>query len=361
MARSFAREMSSAEQRFGLLRRIYERVGGEKIPPQPSKRVVRELVDRRIRAAPLSVGEQMSVMLLLCDHTDGDVDHWIARFQDRRTHETARVAILKALMFLSHASVHELRVEARAELLEPLVEPRILFDAIHQFGSPDFPDSVAGVLLQLTGHELDTYWEQSERCRRRAMIPAALLWITVFLHPRLAPLIARSVEVMQAEPSTVNTILFSSLQNVARGDAVQRTLVKLAAEGAGASGTLKGLDRLKVQAYSLRHEEGWQRITYAIQHPEEVWMCGYFDLGTDGLLDDDHIQVTSLPPLFAPERRDGYEVTELDAQELHRRCAAACVATAPKETPGYAVLSLLGMLEGTLPPERAVDPLRSMS
>jgi hypothetical protein len=353
--------MSPAEQRVGLLRRIYERLGGEKIPPQPSKRIVRELVDRRIRAAPLSVGEQVSVMLLLCDHTDGDIEHWTARFLDARTQETARVAIFKALTFISQISPRPLRIEAKSELLEALIEPRILFDAVHQFGSPAFPDQVAGVLLQLSGHELDTYWSQSERCRRRAMIPAALLWITMFLHPRLAPLIPRSLEVMLAEPSRVNEILFASLRRDAQTDIMQRALAKLAAEGAAVSGPPRGLERVKVRAFSLRNDDGWHQVTYAIQHPEEVWLCGYFDLGPDGLIEDDHVQMSPLPPLYAPTHTEGYEVVELDAPALHRVCTEACMTTAAEETPGYSVLSILGMLEGTIPPDRAVDPLRVVS
>jgi len=362
MAQTFAREMTPSERRVGLLKRIYERLGGEKVPLQPSKRAVRELVDQRIRAAPLSVGEQMSVMLLICDHTDGDVDHWTARFQDGRTHATARVALLKALMFLSRHSARELRVEAKDTDLEQIVEHRILFDAIQRFGERTFSDDVIGVLLQLSGHELETYWEQAERCRRRAMLSAGLMWMPVLVHRRLSPLVTRSVEVMCAERSRVSGILFAPLRGAPGGDAAQRALAKLSVEGAALSGPPRGVDRLKARAFSLRDDAGWHRVTYVLQHPEEVWMCGYLDVTPEGLIEDDHVQVTSLAPVFAPESTDGFDLTELDAAELYRVCAAACDATAAvHESPGYAALSVLGMLEGTLPPDRAGDPLRGMS
>ena len=37
MTRTFAREMTPAEQRGALLRRLYERLGVDQVPPQPSK------------------------------------------------------------------------------------------------------------------------------------------------------------------------------------------------------------------------------------------------------------------------------------------------------------------------------------
>jgi len=359
MTRTFAREMTPAEQRGALLRRLYERLGVDQVPPHPSKRAVRELVDRRLRAAPLSVGEQMCAMLLICDHTDGDVDHWTARFQDGRTHETARVAILKALMFMSQGSAREVRVEAKDVDLERIVEHRILFDAIHEFGRQSFSDDVLGVLVQLSGHELETYWEQAERCRRRAMLAAGLMWMPVLVTRALAPLVGRAVEVMRAEPSRVSGILFAPLLEEPGGDATKRALADLAAT---APGPPRGVDRLKVRSASLRSGGGWRRVTYGIQHPEEVWMCGYIDLDVDGLIEDDHVQVTSVAPVFAPESTVGYELTELDATEFHRTLAAACEATAAaRESPGYAALAVLGMLEGTTPPDRVGDPRRRMS
>jgi len=88
-------------------------------------------------------------MLLICDHTDGVVDHWTARFQDRRTHETARVAILKAPMFMSQGSARELSVEAKDDDLVRIVERRILFDVIFA------PESTAGYkLTELDATEL---------------------------------------------------------------------------------------------------------------------------------------------------------------------------------------------------------------
>src|SRR6185503_13287002 len=135
------------EQIHLMLKQLLGPADSTRLPAQPSQRVIRDLLARCLRARPLTVGEQMSAVVLLVDHTEGDMAFWESTLASRSMHVTARCAILKALTCLAEISGRPIHLTAlTGDELECLVEPRLMHDAIVHLADGEFISDVLAVL-----------------------------------------------------------------------------------------------------------------------------------------------------------------------------------------------------------------------
>jgi hypothetical protein len=326
--------------------------GSARIPPQPSKRVIRDLLARRLRAGPLTVGEQMSVVVLSVDHTDGDMAYWESILRNGSLHVTARCAVLKALICLAEIQARPLRLTGLTEAeMESLVEPRLMHDLIAHLADGQFIADVHEVLPQLPQAEQIEYWRQVERCRLRAMISACLLWGPLLLREPAAPLRDLALDAMGAETGPAAGLLLSQLMRGLGNSRAGVEVARLIANVKTRPRRIEGLNHLGVNAFRVATEDAVpRRVGFALEHPEVVWLCGSFVFSSDDAhIETAQLEVTTLPPrLNQAEFPESMKLSPMSGEELYdellQRCSAAQREGIDLDYPPLLVLS---MLEGT--------------
>jgi hypothetical protein len=332
-----------------------------KIPRQPSPRVIRDLLARRLRAGPLSVGEQLSAAVLLVDHTRGDAAFWGALLRNRALDVTARVTLLKSLTYIAEVTGRPLDLKGLdADDLETLIEPRMMHDALVHLADGVFIQDVQDVLRQIPAHEQVVYWHQAERCRRRARIAATLMWGPSLFPDPLPALTDLSLAAIDAEPGQTGALVLSE---VVRAVGASRASVLAARRIPVMEAAPRREGRLPVTALrSAPGPSGERYVTFSIEHPETAWLVGDLRLRDD----DEDLQVaqldlTTLPPRFnhAAIEAKGIVFSPITPDELYDQVLAGCRAMLRGGAIiPYGPLLLLGMLEGTTPPEAPPAPRR---
>jgi hypothetical protein len=350
--RSKAPRFPEDEQIQLMLQQLAGRAESSRIPTRPSRRVIRDIVARRLRAGPLTPGEQMTAVVLLVDHTEGDVAFWESMLGNKALDPSARCTILRVLTYLAELGGRPLRLTMlTADEMEGLVEPRLLLDAFEHLSDGGFIADVHDVLPQLPHHEQLVYWDQAERCRRRAMISAGLMWGPIAFHQPTSPLRDRALDAIDAEPGPAAALLMSqvvrSLGSTRAGALVARRIPAMEA----APRRLDGLDRLKVTALRMTGGKGGQyrRVGFALEHPETVWICGSFDFGPDAGVEASQFDVTTLPPrLNQAGVPADIAVSPISGADLYDELLEGCRHAVREGIDlEYPPLLVLAMLEGT--------------
>lgn len=347
-----------------MLRQLLPREEAARLPPHPSPRVIRDLVLRRLRAGPLTVGEQMSAVVLITRHAARETRCWELVLRDRSAHVSTRCAALKALMDLAAASGGQPRLDMLTDDdLESLVEPRMMYDGIAHLADGQFPVQSFAVLRTLPDHERPQYWNQAERCRLRAMIGAGLMWGLMLCSPHLTSLWERSLEAIDAEPGPGAAVRLSQLLQYIHGSTLAPQLTRAAKLVAGripaadaAPRRLDGLRRLDVTAYEVTSDGATDtRFRLSIRHPESVWIVGSLGTVEKKGTEVDQLDVSTTPPemseaSFSP----GTHVVAVPAERVYDALLSRCGAAQRDGVPiGYAPLLVLSMFEGPVASDRS--------
>jgi hypothetical protein len=347
-----------------MLEQLLSQAGSPRIPPQPSRRVIRDLLARRLRAGPLTVGEQMSVVVLSVDHTDGDMAYWESILRNGSLHVTARCAVFKALVCLAELQSRPLRLTGMTEAdMENLVEPRLMHDSIAHLADGQFIADVHKVLPQLSLTEQIEYWQQAERCRLRALISACLLWGPLLLGEPAAALRDLALHAMGAETGPAAELLLSQLIRSLGDSRAGVEVARLIAAIKPADRRIEGLNRLKVNAFRVATgDAALRRVGFALEHPEGVWLCGSFEFSSvDAHIETAQLDVTTLPPrLNQAELPESMKLSPMSGEELYNELLQRCSAAQREGIDlDYPPLLVLSMLEGT--PARSAPAKHTLS
>lgn len=329
------------------LRVLLQRLCGDDVPAAPSRDEAADMLRARCAAGPMTAGDQLAAELLLQRVGVGDAAAWERVLTDTRHDDSSRSFALRVLSADASNQSRALRLVTDDDDMDRLADARMVAEMIAQLTLDVVPEELAMALAAVPAPQRADRWDHIERCRRRALMPAAVTWVHVLCDPELVALRQRCLDAIDGEGGAAAAFLLAQCLGQLDDAVLASSIAQRVARMEHVAAPRANAVAPRVHGWMITQPAGVQ-LAFVLQHPEDVWVYGEFRCAPDGEVDTEVFMVApEAPEIEPPTLAQGATVRPATREALYAALHDACAA-AQRAGVGltYPPLLVLGLLEG---------------